>query len=64
MAQKDTDVLAGCDQVVLDLLAPEAAPARVFEVVIIGRVGEAAFHEVATPAPIGLGGSAVRLGTP
>ncbi len=56
-AGKDGDVLHGGDEVILDLLAPETAPAGALEVVQVGAAGEATFHQMAPPGAV-----SVRLG--
>ena len=61
MVQEDAHVLDGGDQVVLDLLAPEPLPARAFEVMIVGRISKAAFHEVLSSSAIAACGGTVSL---
>ena len=46
MGEQDAHVLDRGDQVILDLLPPEASPARPLEVVIVSRVGKALLHEL------------------
>jgi len=59
---QDAQVLDRGDQVILDLLAPESSPPRPLEVMVVGRIGKAGFHEMASSSAIALGGAAVRLG--
>ncbi len=61
MGKQDAHVLDRGDQVILDLLPPEPSPARPFEVMVIGRIGKAAFHEMLPAAPIALRSATVRL---
>ena len=61
MGQQDAHILDCCDQVVLDLLAPEPPPAGAFEVVVIGGIGKTRFHQVLTPFAITARGDAVSL---
>jgi hypothetical protein len=46
MRQQDAQVLDRGDQVILNLLAPESSPASALEVMIVGRVSKALFHEL------------------
>ena len=52
MAQQDPNVLDGRDQVILDLLAPKSSPPGTFEVMVIGRIREAALHQIFTAKTI------------
>ena len=61
MGQQDAHVLDGCDQVILDLLAPESSPASSLEVVIVGGIGKTHFHQVLAPFAITARGEAVSL---
>ena len=61
MGQQDAHVLDCRDQVILDLLPPESAPARTFEVMIVGRVGKARFHELLPALSIPARGATVSL---
>ncbi len=47
-----SNVLHRGDDPVLDLLPPESAPAGTFEVIVIRRVREAAFHQMRTAPAI------------
>src|ERR1700679_263695 len=47
--KEDTNVLHGGDDEVLDLLSPKPAPARAFKAVVVGRIGEALFHQLLAP---------------
>jgi len=49
---QDAHVLDGCDQVILDLLAPESPPTRALEVMVVGRIGKARFYELLPPLSI------------
>ena len=61
MGQQDVHVLDRCDQVILDLLAPKPSPACAFEVMIVGGISKASFHEMVPAFSIPPGGVAVRL---
>ena len=61
VGQQDAHVLDRGDQVILDLLAPEPAPARPLEVMVVGCVGKAAFHEMLPATAIPLRGATARL---
>ena len=61
VGQQDAHVLDGGDQVILDLLPPESSPARPFEVMIVGRIGKARFHELLPASSIPARGAAVSL---
>ena len=61
MGQQDAHILDRCDQVVLDLPAPEPPPAGAFEVVVIGSIGKTRFHQVLTPFAITACGEALSL---
>jgi len=52
VAEQDSYVLTGSDQVVLDLLPPEPAPTGSLEAMTIGRIGKTAFHKMLPPPPI------------
>src|ERR1035437_9484946 len=54
-AGQDLHVLAGRDEPVLDLLAPQPTPAGTFEPMAVGGLRETAFHQVTTPAVIAPG---------
>jgi hypothetical protein len=51
MRQQDAHVLDRGNQVILNLLSPESSPARALEVMIIGRVSKALFHELLWYSP-------------
>src|SRR6187402_1547222 len=51
-AQIDFEVLDGGDEQILDLLPPEAAPARTFEAVLDGGLTKVAFLEPLPPLSI------------
>ena len=53
--------LDGGDQVILNLLSPESSPARALEVMIVGRVGKALFHELLSAPSIPTCGTTVSL---
>jgi hypothetical protein len=61
LAAEDRDVLHCGDEPVLDLLAPKAPPACALEVVAIGGLREAAFHQVPATSLGGEGLRRVRL---
>jgi len=61
MGEQDAHVLDRSDQVILDLLPPKPSPAGSFKVMIVGRVGKAAFHEMLPAAAIPLRRATVRL---
>jgi hypothetical protein len=42
--EQDTNVLNGGDEKVLNLLLGQTSPPGAFKVVVVGGVGEAAFH--------------------
>ena len=63
IGQENAHVLDGGDQVILDLLAPEASPARAFEVMIVSRIGKALLHHLLAAFTIAPRRSAVGLGT-
>ena len=46
------DVLGCCDEPILDLLTPQAPPAGTLEVVTIGSLREASFHQVSASATV------------
>ena len=50
VAKQNSHVLAGSNEVVLNLVPPKPAPARSLEAMAIGGIGETSFHEV-LPAP-------------
>ena len=60
--EQDADVLAGCDEVILDRLPPQPAPAGAFEAMVVGAIGKASLHEMLAPPPVAPGGEAGSLG--
>ena len=60
-AGQELHILAGGDEPVLDLLAPEPAPARAFATMTVGALREAAFHQMTPAAVISPGFGAGRL---
>ena len=56
------DVLAGGDEPVLDLLTPQPPPAGLLEVVEIGRLREAALHQISAATAIAPGDGTQALG--
>ena len=62
---EDLHILAGSNEPVMDLLAPESAPARAFGPVAVGGLRETAFQEVTSPSVItpGLHAGGLRAGT-
>ena len=61
MAQQDQEVLDDRDQVILDALPLEPAPAGALEAVLRGGPSEAAFQQPLSPASIPARGRAVGL---
>ena len=62
MGQQDAHVLDGCDQVILDLLAPESSPAGALKVMIVGGIGKTALDQMLPSFAITPRGHAVGLG--
>src|SRR2546423_5549054 len=58
---QDAEVLAGSDEMVLNLLTPEAAPARAFETMRVGSIGKTAFDQMLASATISQGCLALAL---
>src|SRR5215469_15334325 len=52
-SKQNAHILTGCNQTVLDLLAPESSPARSFKTVIVGSLSKTALHQVSAPLAIG-----------
>ncbi len=51
----------GGDEIILNLLPPKSSPARALEVVIVGGIGKALFHQLLAPFAVSPRGAAVRL---
>ena len=62
LRNQNPKVLAGCNEVVLNSLSPQAPPSCSFETVIIGCISETAFEQVFSALAIALGGVALALG--